>query len=244
MEALKLDVDAIFFDAVGTLFEVRGSVGAIYSSIAARHGVMTDPAEVETEFRAAFHAKSLEGMAPGPAGLREEKAWWMDLVRRVFSERMPPGVLCGYFADVFEAFRGAQAWTIDPGTPMVLERLRSSGYRLAILSNFDSRLFDVLANLGIDSLFEQVIVSWHAGSAKPDPRIFRRALAAMHVPATRALHVGDSLLEDVEGATGAGLHAALLDRRGRHPGWKAGCRLGDLSELLRILPGRATGSAP
>jgi len=241
METSKPDVDAIFFDAVGTLFEVRGSVGAIYSRIAARHGLVTDPAEVETQFRAAFNAKSLEGMTPGPSsGFREEKAWWMDLVRRVFSGRMPPDALRDYFDDVFEAFRGAQAWAIDPGTPPVLERLRSSGYRLAVLSNFDSRLFDVLANLGIDSCFERVVVSWHAGSAKPDPGIFRRALAAMHVSAPRAIHVGDSLREDVEGATAAGLHAALLDRRGRHPAWNPAYRLESLSELLCILPGRVS----
>jgi putative hydrolase of the HAD superfamily len=241
MEYPPLDVDVVLFDAVGTLFEVDGSVGAIYSRIAARHGVVTEPAEIEAKFRAAFHAKSLEGMDAGPtSGVAAEKAWWLDLVRRVFSGRMRPEVLSGYFEDVFEAFRSARAWVIDAEARPTLDELRARGYRLGVVSNYDSRLFDVLANLGIDSCFDRVVVSWHAGSAKPDPEIFYRALAATGVSTSRALHVGDSLREDVAGAAAAGLHAALLDRQRRHAGWSAGCRLETLRELLQILPGQTS----
>ncbi|MBZ5496199.1 MAG: HAD-IA family hydrolase [Acidobacteriia bacterium] len=227
--------DVVFFDAAGTLFKVKGSVGEVYSRIAGNYGVTAAPAAVEAAFRAAFHAKSLQGLSPGQNGIRAEKAWWMDIVRQVFASRMSPEVLSEYFEELFAAFRSARAWTLYDDTRTCLERLRSRGYRLAVISNFDSRLFDILANLEIDSFFEQVVLSWHVAAAKPDPAIFRGALDAMNAAAPRALHVGDSLHEDVAGAIAAGMPVALLDRDGRHHNWSAGPRLENLHELLKLL---------
>lgn len=147
-------MDVVFFDAAGTLFKVRGSVGEIYSRIAEHYRVVADPKRVELAFRTAFHAKSLEGFPSGEQpGLRAEKAWWMDVVRRVFGETMKPEDLRDYFDEVFEAFRSRQAWELYEDTRPGLERLRAGGYRLAVISNFDSRLFDVLANLEVDFFF-------------------------------------------------------------------------------------------
>lgn len=233
---MKSNVDVVFFDAAGTLFKVRGSVGGIYSRIAERYHVMSDPEEVEAQFRAAFHTKSLESPPAGASeGSQAEKAWWMEVVRRVFAGKMQPDVLSAYFHEVFEAFRGATAWELYPDTCACLKSLGSRGCRLAVISNFDSRLFDVLANLGIASCFERVVLSWHTGAAKPDPAIFLRALETMHAPARRALHVGDSLHEDVAGASAAGLASALLDRSGKHRDWDRGCRLESLLDLPRML---------
>ena len=93
----------------------------------------------------------------------------------------------------------------------------------------------ILANLGIDSFFELKAISWEVGAAKPDPKIFAWALENMNIPADEALHVGDSIQEDVEGAAKAGLVPVLLDRQGVHPGWTS-CRLiRTLDELCRIL---------
>lgn len=233
---MKLEVDVIFFDAAGTLFKVRGSVGEIYSRIAKHYRVVADPKQLETAFRTAFRDKSLEGFPHrGSSGLRAERAWWMDLVRRVFADAMKPEDLREYFSELFETFRSSRAWELYEDTRPGLERLHAGGYRLAVVSNFDSRLFDVLANLGIDSFFDRVILSWHAGAAKPDPAIFRSALETMQVPASRAAHVGDSLHDDVTGAIASGLAAPLLDRERKHLDWSAGLRLESLLELSQIL---------
>jgi putative hydrolase of the HAD superfamily len=234
------DVQVIFFDAVGTLFGVRGSVGRIYSEIARRSGVITDSAVIEARFRAAFRHKSLESLAFGQIGIQAEKGWWMDIVRSVFASIMAAEVMGAYFDEVFEAFRSAAAYELYEETRPTLERLHSCGYRLAVLSNFDSRLFDVLANLKIDTFFEHVILSWHVGTAKPDPAIFRMALKAMNVAASGAMHVGDSLGEDITGAAAAGICAILLDRDGRHRGWTGGPRLDRLHALFTLLPGGET----
>jgi putative hydrolase of the HAD superfamily len=73
-----------------------------------------------------------------------------------------------------------------------------------------------MRGLGIEPLFDSVTISSLAQAAKPAPKIFRLALGKHAVYPEEALHVGDSLQDDFEGATKAGLHAVLLDRQGRH----------------------------
>ena len=97
----------------------------------------------------------------------------------------------------------------------VLEKLRAAGYRLLVVSNWDSSLPRLLANLGLTKYFEAIVVSAHVGASKPAGKIFDEALRLAGVPCEAALHIGDSCEEDFDGARAAGLNALLLDRSGR-----------------------------
>jgi len=66
---------------------------------------------------------------------------------------------------------------------------------------------EILRRLGAGRLFETIVTSSEAGTAKPDPRIFKLALARLQVEAARALHVGDDT-RDEEGARRAGMRFA------------------------------------
>jgi len=79
--------------------------------------------------------------------------------------------------------------------------------KLAVVSNFDGRLFGLLDAFGLSGLFNHVILPRHAGSQKPDPCIFQHAASALDVQASELLHLGDHGVEDVAGATAAGLQA-------------------------------------
>jgi putative hydrolase of the HAD superfamily len=171
-----------------------------------------------------------------------ERRWWRELVARVFAGRMAPAAFEEFFHEVFEVFRTPEGWELFPDAVSTIERLRGRGYRLGIISNFDSRLDDLLPALGLASCFEQVVLSWRAGAAKPDRRIYTLACERMAVVPSRALHVGDSVTEDFEAALAAGLQAALLDRKNLHRDWRRGRRIQTLAELgdlphLHALPG-------
>ena len=103
---------------------------------------------------------------------------------------------------------------------------------MGIISNFDSRLKEIVANLGIAPFIEQITTSWSARSAKPDPQIFLKAVAAMRISPSNATHIGDSIVEDIEGATKADLNPILIDRNSSYPQWKETPRICSLSELL------------
>lgn len=69
-----------------------------------------------------------------------------------------------------------------------------------------------MRGLGIADAFDTVTISSLAQAAKPAPQIFHIALEKHAVDPEEALHIGDSLRDDVEGAKKAGFHAVLLDR--------------------------------
>jgi putative hydrolase of the HAD superfamily len=154
--------------------------------------------------------------------LGADRRWWFGVVREVVGAYLPAEGLKSYFDELYEFFRTRDAWLVYSDVRETLTELRTRGFRLGVISNFDSRLRDILSNLGLGSFFEQAALSWEVGASKPDSRIFRRALEAMQVSPDQALHVGDSLLSDVEGARKVGLTPILLDRRGIHSGY-LGC---------------------
>src|SRR5262249_14903562 len=137
-------------------------------------------------------------------------------------------------AELFHRFGTPEAWEVYPEVPGVLSTLKEQGLRLGVISNWDERLPPLLEGLGIGFFFDSVVVSAEVGVEKPARRIFAAALARLGVPPAAALHVGDSPLEDVEGAIAAGMEAVRLDRTGRRAG------IGDLSALARRSAGWAS----
>jgi putative hydrolase of the HAD superfamily len=98
-----------------------------------------------------------------------------------------------------------------------LRGLRARGARLVVVSNWDASLRERLEETGLAPLVDGAVASAELGVAKPDPAIFAHALEVAGVPAEEALHVGDSPVEDVEGARAAGVSAVLVVRDGRPP---------------------------
>jgi putative hydrolase of the HAD superfamily len=91
---------------------------------------------------------------------------------------------------------------------------RARGERPLVVSNWDVSLNDVLAGLELAALLDGVVTSAQAGARKPAPEIFQRALTLAGVEARDALHVGDSVAEDVAGARAAGIEPVLIRRDG------------------------------
>ena len=139
-----------------------------------------------------------------------------------------------FFEQVFQVFEDPHSWALFPETHAVLTTLREAGFELGIVSNFDSRLFPVMRGLGIDRLFDTVTIASLARAAKPAPKIFEIALEKHAMDPTEAIHVGDSVRDDLEGATKAGLTGILLDRAG-HSQTSGGYVIRTLEELLPLV---------
>jgi putative hydrolase of the HAD superfamily len=140
--------------------------------------------------------------------------------------------------------RFSGGWNLPvPGALDLLRRLVASDRGVAIVSNSDGTAAATLAEIGMCQVgpghgaeVAVVVDSHHAGTDKPDPRIFALALAELAVPPERALHVGDTLRTDIDGALAAGIRPVHLDPYGECPD-PAGAhdhvaRLSDLFALI------------
>jgi len=222
----------ILFDAAGTLFEVRGSVGEVYRTYASRFGVEIQAAELQTRFLAVFQSQpplAFQGYDSLAELHRLEYEWWRALVRQVFVG-FEFTDFDAFFTALFEHFRQPEAWHLFDDTVPTLRALQARGIPLAVLSNFDSRLLDVLHGLALTPYFAGIHFSAQLGAAKPDSLAFHRVVQSYGLWPEEVWHVGDSLREDYEGATQAGLKAWLLDREGR----AGATRLNRLEQLVTL----------
>jgi putative hydrolase of the HAD superfamily len=220
--------DAVLFDAAETLFTTRGSVGEIYSTIARQYGSVSTPEEIHEAFTRYFPHS-------GPLSPVTEKQWWKDLVFRIFSDVGMIEDFDSFFEDVYDLFRDSRGWMLFPETRQVLENLRDHGLKLGVISNFDSRIYSVLNDLGIRSLFDAVTICSEVGFAKPQPEIFQAALRTLAVAPNRALFTGDSLVDDFHAGQNAGIHTLLLDRSNRYGSMRSVRCISDLRDLLPIV---------
>ena len=107
----------------------------------------------------------------------------------------------------------ADAWEPYPDVePMLLAVRELDDVRIGIVSDWGTNLRGIVAELGLDRFLDFVLPSGAVGVAKPNPEFFRLALDQGGVPPSAALMVGDSYRADVQGAWGAGMDAAWLDR--------------------------------
>lgn len=227
---------AVFFDAGDTLFEVKGGVGAVYSRFARKYGVEADPGDLERRFRSVFK-KSPPLAFPGARDSEIEaleRGWWRDLVRSVF-DQTPLEDFDRFFDEIYLFFEGAEGWSLFPETKGVLEKLEESRYHIGIISNFDSRLKEVLRSLGISRFFKTITLSSRHGAAKPSPEIFRIALREAGLSPSEAIYVGDSPHHDIEGARVIGMTPLLIDRTGRYKEEADLPRIADLRALFRYI---------
>jgi HAD superfamily hydrolase (TIGR01509 family) len=126
---------------------------------------------------------------------------------------------------------------VRSGTGEVLAKLQTQ-FPLAVISNSDGHMAELLTELGLGKYFEQVIDSGRIGYEKPAPQIFEAALAAMEVAPERAVYIGDIYSIDFLGAQSVGMKAILMDAAGVYAARNLP-RIGTISEL----PGALTCSS-
>lgn len=205
----------VSFDAAGTLIEVRTPIGETYSRIARDFQIEIAPEVVNDAFHRSFRSQPPMAFPRHLSPLqrsREEFLWWRGLVEDVFGKLATAPRFDVFFSELFQFYGHADAWRVYSDVIPALERLRSDGVMLAVVSNFDSRLKNILKETGLDEYFAAIHLSTDTGFAKPDPRIFTAALAEHAVAAKDACHVGDSLDDDVRSASEVGIRGIWLDR--------------------------------
>ncbi len=130
---------------------------------------------------------------------------------------IPDDEIREYGARFQQIHREATLWRIvRPGTFEALERLKSQGFKLAIVSNAEGQVESDANRFGLAPFFDTIIDSHVVGVAKPDPRIFHIALERLGVRPEETRFAGDIYSIDMVGAQAAGIEGALIDQHTRY----------------------------
>lgn len=226
---------AVFFDAAGTLFYPYPSVGDIYASIAARHGMKVEVQIVDKVFYEEHSKRERDKPLEASGGVEEEKRWWKELVEAVFSKLCRLNGFDAFFEELFSYFATAQAWKVYSDVHPTLQELKSRDIMVGVIANWDSRLFSVCRSLDLEKFFHFILASSVVGSAKPSTGIFNQALQKSAISLEETIHVGDSVENDFKGAQAVGIDALIIDRKGTvHQKNASVPTISSLDEVLRF----------
>ena len=233
-------IKAVFLDFYKTLCFHRHTLEKNLERIADRYGVEVDWKRCETALERLFASTS----APAPPtdySLLELSMTVIkrecEFIREVGIEEHVEQIAWELLQSGHYLFAANSTTLYDDAIP-TLQHLRDAGFKLAIVSNWDTPLDPLTERLGIAEYFDAIVASHdvRVRSEKPDPHIFNYALAAIGVSAEEAVHVGDTYEADIVGAQAVGIRPILLDRDGTQAGrWDETIR--SLAELPKGLAG-------
>jgi 2-haloalkanoic acid dehalogenase type II len=202
---------AVFLDALGTLVELQPPGPRLRQRLAEEGFEVSEKRAV-----AGFAAEISYYLAHHLEGSDRERL--DDLRDRCATAMMDALELPGLdHARARRAMLGALEFTPYPDALEALGELRERGHTLVVVSNWDCSLPDWLGPAGLLELVDRVVTSAEAGAAKPEAAVFRLALDRAGVDSADAVHVGDSLDNDVAGARGVGIRPILVKREGDPP---------------------------
>ncbi|MAG47641.1 hypothetical protein CL617_03470 [archaeon] len=103
-------------------------------------------------------------------------------------------------------------WVLFPEVISVLEKLKEKGFRLGILSNWESVLHELCKNLDITHYFDFIVASADVGLEKPDPEFFRTVLSKNDMDAEKTVYVGNDYEQDIISSGNLGIKPILFDK--------------------------------
>jgi HAD superfamily hydrolase (TIGR01509 family) len=143
-----------------------------------------------------------------------DHGFWHIYYSRLLKELQLPGD--PVHSDLVSRTRVSANWCeIRLGTREALERL-GKHHRLAVISNADGKIAEVLARCGIADCFETITDSGIIGKEKPHPAIFQAAVSSLGVSASDSIYIGDVYSIDYLGATRFGMQSVLFDVAGAY----------------------------
>lgn len=217
---------AVLFDVDFTIAKPGPLLGPDgYRTAGERHGLSLDPA-----LYAQARAAAVQDLQHHPELDHDEEIWIRfteDIVRGMGGDGDAVREVAEAITDGW--LHSANFELYEDALP-VMATLREEGLKLGLVSNTSRDLDAFVRHFTIE--VDAWISSGAHGKVKPSPSIFRAVLDLLEVEPAEAIMVGDSPIDDIEGARALGMRAFLLDREGLHPNAL------DALETLHELPAR------
>jgi putative hydrolase of the HAD superfamily len=206
-------VNVLLVDALGTLLALEDPAPRLQAELARRFGAQVSEVAARDAIAAEIaYYRSHFDEGRDPASLADLRGRCAEALRSVLPA---DGRLSGVgTAELTEALLASLHFSAFDDARPALELARARGQRVIVVSNWDVSLEEVLSRVGLAAHLNAVVTSASVGVRKPAVAIFERALALAGARAHEAVHVGDSVEDDVAGAQAAGIEPVLVRRDG------------------------------
>ena len=222
-------IKAVFFDLYGTLAGFKPSRYEIQSEACNYFGIKLTP-----EGTLAGYALADKYMATQNS--RKPIRLMDDGEKDVFFARYEKLVVSGSGIEIDEVLSSA-IWNRVRQIPyeMALFDDVIIGLVLGLISNMNKGSQQILSNFNLLGHLDFAVTSLEIGVEKPHEQIFQAALVKADVDPQDAMHVGDQILSDVEGAKNAGILPVLIDRDNTNSSFDEFPRIEKIDQISEII---------
>lgn len=230
----------ITFDCTNTLFYFKSPPEVQYLRTAVAHGIKEENFDkdlMKLNFRKCFKELTQKHPNFGRDTIFHHK-WWEHLVVSVLMQssrvELDRQTLVRIASKLIQQFSTRECWGKFDKSNELIAALKDAGKTVGVISNFDPQLHAILRDMEVPQL-DFVVTSYEAGVEKPKAEIFQRAIEAsgLAIKPNEALHIGNEIQKDFEGARNAGWSAILINSEA-----KIEPRFKDIQEFWDVITSR------
>jgi putative hydrolase of the HAD superfamily len=207
-----INVKAIFFDLYNTLACFTPTREEIQTEACTAFGYTVTPEGIGRGYLKADDFMAAEKAKRRVGSIATERSFFAEYERLVL-EGAGVDVPASTALSIWDRVREIPyVMTLYDDVADVLPRLRAAGYTTGIISNMSTSGRQLAQDMNLDLFADFVVTSGDVGQGKPHAPIYLASLSHANVDASQAVHVGDSISADVEGAMAAGIQAIYMNR--------------------------------
>lgn len=228
-------IKAVFFDAFGTLFDLRDSHPKVIEDILKELGreeigVKNFHREWDLRFLSITRQISKSDFIPTRDIFKES----LRSSLKKYSIEVSEEQIQRFLDKTFEVFK--ENIQLYDDAYEILNFTKNLHVKLGLISDSDANLLrSLLEKFNLTRLFDAIIISDEVKAMKPNPQIFKQALTKVNCYPKETVVIGDSL-QDVKGAQTLGMITVLILRRQRNLGnIKPDYVITDLRDFKNIL---------
>jgi putative hydrolase of the HAD superfamily len=233
---------AVYFDVGDTLVHPGRALAELLLEVAGDLGIAVPAvafARLGDHMRARVTERTRLGR-PFTYPPAESRKFWMETYQEFLSHLLREQEASRLARAVLDILSSPEGYELFDDVLPTLRRLREDGFRLGIVSNWESWLPQLLERAEVAPLLDHVVISGMCGIEKPDPGIFVLALREAGLGPEQTFYVGDNPEHDVAPPLLVGITPVLLDRCRRYPPNTDHPRIASLHELPSLLNGIST----
>ncbi|KAG5683616.1 hypothetical protein PVAND_012889 [Polypedilum vanderplanki] len=214
----------ITFDCTNTLFYFKKQPSETYLQaaievIGKEKKELFDPKIITSSFTENFReiSKKFPNFGCGTIGY---DSWWTMIVQNVLKDashnKIDPKEFVKVAEKLIDLYETEKVYEKFEKANELINAIKKENKTVGVISNFDPRLTIILKRMKLMN-FDFVITSYEARCEKPDRKIFNLALERACgfqmgiVYPSEALHIGNEIVKDCEGALDAGWSSILIN---------------------------------
>ena len=230
-------IRAVFFDLYDTLIGFDPPREVVQSRAMNPFGYVVDKEGIDAGYKMADALMAEQtAQAPLSALLAEAQSDFFSRYEQLVLRGAGHEVDLQISGEVWKAVRKQEyGFALYEDVTPALDDLRSNGYVVGVITNMSRPGEDVAESMGFKDNVDFTISSMDVGASKPNPKMFQAALSRAGVAPNEAVHVGDQLETDIQGAVASGINPILIDRHAGLVGYEAFPRITTLDELPAVL---------